>query len=60
MDNDLFERGLEQRKATLGAEYVEKNLAAAEAIVDLMEGRRPKLLVNPEALDQPQLRAQLK
>ena len=30
MDNDLFERGLEQRKATLGAEYVEKNLAAAD------------------------------
>jgi len=30
MDNDLFKRGLEQRKATLGAEYVEKNLAAAD------------------------------
>ena len=30
MDKDLFERGLEQRKATLGAEYVEKNLAAAD------------------------------
>ena len=30
MDNDLFERGLAQRKATLGAEYVEKNLAAAD------------------------------
>ena len=28
MDNDLFETGLAQRKATLGAEYVEKNLAA--------------------------------
>ena len=28
-DEDLFLKGLEQRKATLGAEYVEKNLAAA-------------------------------
>jgi 4-carboxymuconolactone decarboxylase len=27
---DLFLKGLEQRKATLGAEYVEKNLAAAD------------------------------
>mmetsp|Transcript_109379 Transcript_109379/g.233765 ORF Transcript_109379/g.233765 Transcript_109379/m.233765 type:complete len:164 (+) Transcript_109379:56-547(+) len=27
---DLFEKGLAQRKATLGAEYVEKNLAAAD------------------------------
>ncbi len=35
------------------------SMAAAEAIVDLMEGRRPKLLVNPETLDQPQLRAKL-
>ena len=30
MDNDLFEKGLEMRKSTLGAEYVEKNLAAAD------------------------------
>ena len=30
MDNDLFEKGLERRKATLGKEYVEKNLAAAD------------------------------
>ena len=30
MDNDLFEKGLEMRKGTLGAEYVEKNLAAAD------------------------------
>lgn len=30
MDNDLFETGLRQRKGTLGAEYVEKNLAAAD------------------------------
>ena len=29
-DEDLFEVGLAQRKATLGAEYVEKNLAAAD------------------------------
>lgn len=28
--DDFFEKGLEQRKATLGAEYVEKNLAAAD------------------------------
>ena len=25
MDNDLFEKGLAQRKATLGAEYVTSN-----------------------------------
>lgn len=30
MDKQLFETGLVQRKATLGAEYVEKNLAAAD------------------------------
>lgn len=30
MDEDLFKAGLEQRKSTLGAEYVEKNLAAAD------------------------------
>ena len=30
MDQDLFEQGLAKRKATLGAEYVEKNLAAAD------------------------------
>lgn len=30
MDDKLFETGLAQRKATLGAEYVEKNLAAAD------------------------------
>ncbi len=30
MDKELFEAGLAQRKATLGAEYVEKNLAAAD------------------------------
>ncbi|RBI70884.1 gamma carboxymuconolactone decarboxylase [Roseovarius sp. TE539] len=29
-DEDLFLKGLEQRKATLGAEYVERNLAAAD------------------------------
>ena len=29
-DEDLFLKGLEQRKATLGAAYVEKNLAAAD------------------------------
>lgn len=28
----MFELGLSQRKATLGAEYVEKNLAAADAL----------------------------
>lgn len=30
MDKQLFELGITQRKATLGAEYVEKNLAAAD------------------------------
>ncbi len=29
-DEDLFLKGLEQRKGTLGAEYVENNLAAAD------------------------------
>ncbi len=32
MDNDLFNKGLERRKATLGQEYVEKNLAAADEL----------------------------
>jgi len=30
MDDDLFEKGLAMRKTVLGAEYVEKNLAAAD------------------------------
>jgi 4-carboxymuconolactone decarboxylase len=30
MDDKLFEKGLAKRKATLGAEYVDKNLAAAD------------------------------
>ena len=30
MDKEVFEKGLQKRKATLGAEYVEKNLAAAD------------------------------
>ena len=30
MDKDLFETGLAQRKATLGAEYVDRNLLAAD------------------------------
>jgi len=30
MDDKLFETGLAKRKATLGADYVEKNLAAAD------------------------------
>jgi len=32
VDNDLFSKGLERRKATLGQEYVEKNLAAADEL----------------------------
>ena len=32
MDNDLFNKGLERRKATLGKEYVEKNLEAADEL----------------------------
>ncbi|MEL0142290.1 MAG: gamma carboxymuconolactone decarboxylase, partial [Alphaproteobacteria bacterium] len=30
MDNDLFEKGLAKRKATLGAEYVEASLNNAD------------------------------
>jgi len=30
MDDKLFEKGLEKRKATLGASYVENNLASAD------------------------------
>ena len=30
MDEKLFQLGLEQRKAVVGAEYVEKNLAEAD------------------------------
>ena len=30
MDEELFKKGLEKRKTTLGAEYVEKNLAKAD------------------------------
>ena len=30
MDDSLFEKGLSQRKATLGADYVTKNLASAD------------------------------
>ena len=30
MDKDLFERGIQARKATLGAEYVQNNLDAAD------------------------------
>lgn len=30
MDKELFEKGIAQRKATLGAEYVQKNLDAAD------------------------------
>ena len=30
MDEKLFEKGLEKRKATLGKEYVENNLAKAD------------------------------
>jgi phosphoglycerate dehydrogenase-like enzyme len=35
------------------------SVCAARAIVDLMQGRRPQCLVNPELLPQPQLRAAL-
>ena len=42
MDQDLFDKGLAQRKATLGAEYVEKNLAAADdrRVLGFRLGRR--------------------
>ena len=32
MDNDLFDKGLERRKETLGKDYVEKNLEAADEL----------------------------
>ena len=32
MNNDLFDKGLERRKATLGKDYVDKNLAAADEL----------------------------
>ena len=30
MDKELFEKGLANRKSTVGAEYVEKNLSQAD------------------------------
>ena len=36
-DEDLFAKGLEKRKATLGADYVEKNLAAADEFTRLFQ-----------------------
>jgi len=30
MDEDLFKKGLEKRRSTLGAEYVDRNLATAD------------------------------
>ena len=33
--------------------------ACAEAIVDLMHGQRPKMVLNPEVFDSPELRAKL-
>ncbi len=30
MDDDVFDKGLAKRKSTLGAEYVERNFAAAD------------------------------
>jgi 4-carboxymuconolactone decarboxylase len=32
MDDELYERGLEIRKAVVGAEYVEKSIAAADEL----------------------------
>lgn len=37
MDKELFERGLARRKATLGAAYVDKNLAAADDFTILFQ-----------------------
>ena len=31
MDQNLFEKGMARRKATLGADYVENNLAAVDS-----------------------------
>jgi phosphoglycerate dehydrogenase-like enzyme len=36
------------------------SITAARAIVDLMNGRRPSLVVDPEVFDSPNLRARLK
>ena len=36
------------------------SLAAVQAIVDLMQGQRPKSVVNPEVFDSPALRASLR
>jgi phosphoglycerate dehydrogenase-like enzyme len=35
------------------------SLAAAKVIVDLMQGRRPDNVLNPEVFERPQLRAKL-
>ena len=32
MDNNLFEKGLQRRRATLGEKYVDDNLAAADSL----------------------------
>ena len=45
MDKDLFETGLAQRKATLGAEYVEKNLAAADDFHAAFSGGNDRLVL---------------
>jgi len=37
MDEELFKKGLEKRKATLGAEYVEKNL-------ENIKGNKPSVI----------------
>ncbi len=52
---------LTPHQASFGRETGERvSIAAAEAIVDLMEGRRPKLVVNPDVFNSPSLRARLK
>ena len=33
MDEELFKKGLEKRKATLGSEYVQKNLDNADVFL---------------------------
>ena len=38
-DEDLLMKGLEQRKAIFYAEYVEKNLAADDELLDLFKRR---------------------
>ena len=45
MDKERFELGLKQRKSTLGAEYVERNLAAADDFTKPFQERNDDRMV---------------